>query len=166
MYLASKAEHRRQIALQPDKYEDLVLVFGSNLAGIHGAGAALFAAVKRGFPGHLGVGPAANCYAIPTRDQHIQTLPIHVIKVYVDQFIAFATLMKDADVQFQVTRIGCGHAGYRDEDIAPMFRDAPYNCQFDKAWWRWVDREHQIAEAGNGYAGIVGRTQYWGTFDE
>jgi len=114
--------------------DDMIFVFGSNLAGIHGSGAAKFAREKRQFPLNLGVGPSGSCYAIPTKDWDIETLPIHVIQLYVNQFINYASLMEGADVQFQVTRIGCGLAGYRDGDIAPMFMKAPRNCWFDSAW--------------------------------
>lgn len=130
--------------------EDMVFVFGSNLIGLHGAGAAHYAMTTRNYPYGLGSGPHGTCYAIPTKDQHIETLYLHIVKLYVDQFINYAELMEGADVQFQVTRIGCGLAGFKDEQIAPLFRPAPSNCWFDEKWRPWLVDEPD--------------TKYWGTF--
>ncbi len=128
----------------------MVFVFGSNLAGIHGAGAALEAR-RRGYPLHLGVGPAADCYAIPTKDCAIKSMPLVDIKLYVDQFLAFAELMEGADIKFQITRIGCGLAGYKDEQIAPMFFEGSrmLHCYFDTKWIPWLTNNN---------------VSYWGTF--
>lgn len=77
--------------------------------------------------GHWG-----QSFAIPTKDDQLKTLPVERIAQYVAGFLAYA---KDhPELEFQVTRIGCGLAGYRDEDIAPLFQDAPSNCFFDEAW--------------------------------
>jgi hypothetical protein len=107
-----------------------VFVFGSNLAGRHGGGAALEAA-RRGFPYGLGAGYAWGCYAIPTKDCDVQTLPLPVIELYVRQFLLYAHVSPST---FQVTRVGCGLAGYEDKQIAPMFALSPHNCEFDLAW--------------------------------
>lgn len=109
-----------------------VFVFGSNEAGIHGAGAALFARKHHGALQRVGVGHQGNSYAIPTKDYNIQTLPLWKIQEYVDQFIVYAK--EHPEHIFQVTSIGTGLAGYKIGQIAPLFRDAPYNCQFDKSW--------------------------------
>jgi len=124
-----------------------VFVFGSNLAGIHGAGAAAHAR-GMGFPYYLGSGYSAGCYAIPTKDCAIQTLPIEVVAAYVAQFRVFAAEHKD--MEFQVTRIGCGLAGFKNDQIAPLFMAANSNCLFDEQWKTWLD----------GY----GEVRYWGTF--
>lgn len=109
-----------------------VFVFGSNLAGRHGAGAALAArqlwAAKYG----VGVGPTGRAYAIPTKDEHLRALPLARIHPFVDAFLAYARA--HPDTTFLVTRIGCGLAGYTDTDIAPMFRNAPLNCQLPPGW--------------------------------
>jgi len=110
----------------------MVFVFGSNLAGVHGAGAALFAKQYHGAIQYQGIGLQGNSYGIPTKDVRIQTLGLAIIRKYVEDFILFAR--KHPQLQFQVTCIGCGLAGYKGEDIAPMFKDAPKNCYFDKAW--------------------------------
>ncbi|MNO13197.1 hypothetical protein D3C76_28260 [compost metagenome] len=111
---------------------DMIFVFGSNEAGIHGAGAAKFAYKSRGARYLKGYGQHGQSFAIPTKDKEIRTLPLAQIHDYVRGFIAHARGQKDQ--KFQVTRIGCGLAGYKDEDIAPMFLEAPANCLFDEAW--------------------------------
>ena len=104
----------------------MIFVFGSNEAGIHGAGAADHAYRHEGAVWGKGDGLAGNSYAIPTKDLKILTLPLATIAVYVDEFVAFAE--SRPDLEFNVTRIGCGFAGYTDTDIAPLFADAPANC--------------------------------------
>ena len=109
-----------------------ILVFGSNLAGIHGAGAALHARKHYGAILGKGIGLQGSSYAIPTKDEHIKTLPLERIKPHVDEFLRFAD--EHHEMVFNVTRIGCGLAGYKDKDIAPMFRDAPVNCKLPDEW--------------------------------
>ena len=108
--------------------EQAVFVFGSNRAGIHGAGAAKFAREQRGAEYGVGEGRTGNAYGIPTKDECVCTLPLNEIAKHVRQFIRYA--VDNPDVLFQVTPIGCGLAGYTPTDIAPMFRDAPANCIF------------------------------------
>jgi hypothetical protein len=104
----------------------IVFVFGSNLAGRHGKGAALEARRMHGAKYGQAVGLQGNSYAIPTKDEHIRTLPLDRIKPYVDEFILFAR--GHPTWTFNVTAIGCGLAGYTPKDIAPMFALAPENC--------------------------------------
>lgn len=111
---------------------NLIFVFGSNLAGLHGAGAAKFAHRNRGAVMGTGVGFAGRSYAIPTKDADIRTMKLPEIEPHIYEFLRFAT--KNFKSEFQVTRIGCGLAGYTDADIAPYFADAPLNCQFDEKW--------------------------------
>lgn len=110
----------------------MIFVFGSNEVGVHGAGAALSAYHGHGAKLGQGFGPAGNSFAIPTKDWRIETLPIAVIKAYVDRFIVYARF--NPDHQFQVTAIGCGLAGLKHKDIAPLFKYAPPNCKFDELW--------------------------------
>lgn len=110
----------------------MIFVFGSNLAGIHGAGAALFARLHRGAIVGQGVGLQGHSYAIPTKDERIRTLPLARIKPHVLEFIEFAR--KNPQLKFEVTRIGCGLAGYVDNDIGPMFKGAPDNCNLPPGW--------------------------------
>ena len=96
---------------------DEVFVFGSNLAGMHGGGSAWLAFQKFGAVMGCGVGLRGQSYAIPTMQGGVDT-----IKPYVDEFIAFAK--SHPDLFFYVTRIGCGIAGFRDKEIAPLFKEA------------------------------------------
>lgn len=105
----------------------MIFVFGSNLAGRHGKGAALFAVKNRGAIYGQGVGRQGNSYAIPTKDEKLQTLPLETIKFFVDQFIAYAE--DHPEEEFQLTPIGCGLAGYIPAQIAPMFKHAPINVR-------------------------------------
>jgi len=109
-----------------------IFVFGSNLAGRHGGGAARFALLRHGAEYGVGLGRTGDSYALPTKDRNIQSLSRTAIRVFVGDFIKHATAHPE-DL-FQVTRIGCGRAGYTDAQIAPMFMDAPANCSFDTAW--------------------------------
>ena len=99
--------------LRPDE----IFVFGSNLAGHHGGGAARVAWIKFGAVWGRGAGLQGQSYAIPTMQGGIAT-----IKPYVDEFIQFA--QAHPSLKFYVTRIGCGIAGFRDSDIAPLFSAA------------------------------------------
>ena len=109
-----------------------IFVFGSNLAGWHGKGAALCALKEHGAIYGRGKGLQGNSYAIPTKDANLNSLPLITIKRYVEEFLLFADC--HPEFMFNVTRIGCGLAGYKDEDIAPMFEDAPYNCILPEGW--------------------------------
>lgn len=102
-----------------------IFVFGSNLAGIHGAGAAKYALDHKGALWGKGEGLQGNSYAIPTKDKDLRTLPLYAVKFYVKRFKDYATI--HADKTFRLTPIGCGLAGFHPKDIAPMFVDAPIN---------------------------------------
>lgn len=123
----------------------MIFVFGSNLRGVHGAGAAAYAVLHEGAVMGKGTGHYGNSYALPTKDWRIQTLPIADVRAFVELFMAYAEMR--SDLEFKVTRIGCGLAGYKDKDIAPMFYKAPSNCVFDDAWKPWLGMQHR----------------YWGT---
>ena len=113
-----------------DLEENEIFVFGSNLLGHHGAGAALQARIHFGAEYGIGVGMTGQCYAIPTKDRNIETLPINKIKHYVDDFLQYA---KDhPELMFLVTAIGCGLAGYSPEDIAPLFKNHTENVVLPK----------------------------------
>ncbi len=109
-----------------------IFVFGSNLAGRHGAGAAKTALQLYGAKYGVGVGLQGNSYAIPTKDKNLRTLPLESIKYHVDTFIGYARCYRD--MHFFVTRIGCGLAGYKDEDIAPMFKGVSGNIELPEGW--------------------------------
>lgn len=94
-----------------------IFVFGSNLAGAHGGGAARLAYDRFGAVWGQGVGLQGQSYGIPTMHGGVD-----VIKPYVDEFIAFAK--QHPEMTFFVTKIGCGIAGFTTEEIAPLFADA------------------------------------------
>ena len=99
--------------LQPNE----IFVFGSNLKGMHGGGAAYIAYRKFGAIMGQGVGLQGQSYGIPTMQGGVET-----IRPYVDEFIAFAKA--HPELTFLVTRIGCGIAGFTDDEIAPLFEKA------------------------------------------
>ena len=103
----------RIMTLKPNE----IFVFGSNLDGYHGGGAARIAMDRFGAVWGQGVGLQGQCYAIPTMQGGVET-----IKPYVDEFVAFAG--QHPEYKFLVTRIGCGIAGFADEEIAPLFQEA------------------------------------------
>jgi O-acetyl-ADP-ribose deacetylase (regulator of RNase III) len=97
--------------------ENEIFVFGSNLQGMHGGGAARIAYEEFGAIWGQGVGLQGQSYGIPTMHGGVD-----VIKPYVDEFVNFAK--SHPELKFLVTRIGCGIAGFTDEEIAPLFKDA------------------------------------------
>ena len=114
-----------------------VFVFGSNLVGRHGAGAAKFAVQNCGACYGVGYGLRGNSFALPTKDEHIRTLQLDTIRTYVDHFLS--SFAKDSHLTFFVTAIGTGLAGYSHEEIAPMFKDAPDNCVLPFEWKDFVE---------------------------
>jgi hypothetical protein len=95
-----------------------IFVYGSNAAHRHGAGAAKLAlkwGARHGIAGLVG-----QTYGIPTKDKKINTLPLDKIQVHVDTFLA--TAFSHPEYEFLVTAVGTGLAGYRAEDIAPLFK--------------------------------------------
>ena len=99
--------------LKPDE----VFVFGSNLEGMHGGGAAYYAFKHFGAMMGCGVGLRGQSYAIPTMQGGVET-----IEPYTDEFVSFAAA--HPELFFYVTRIGCGIAGFKEKEIAPLFADA------------------------------------------
>lgn len=97
--------------------KDEIFVFGSNLAGMHCGGAARTAVKHFGAIMGQGTGLQGQSYAIPTMQGGVDT-----IKPYVDEFFDLATEWDQTT--FYVTRIGCGIAGFTDEEIAPLFSRA------------------------------------------
>lgn len=132
-------------------HNHMVFVFGSNEGGIHGAGAARHALQHRGAILGMGYGHTTSkgkqAFAIPTKDYLIRkTLSLSLIKTYVDGFLTYAR--GRPDLTFQVTCIGCGLAGLRHSEIAPLFEMHPTNCLFDMLW----------------APGLPMHTKFWGTF--
>lgn len=123
-----------------------IFVFGSNLAGRHGKGAALYARKNYGAVYGVGVGLTGSAYAIPTKDGKLRTLPLNRIKEYVDAFLDFAA--QNPNLTFRVTAIGTGLAGYSHADIAPLFEGAPSNCNLPTEWATYVRKTDGEPSAG------------------
>ena len=113
-----------------DLAADEVFVFGSNLRGFHGGGAAAMALTHFGAVWGQGVGMQGQSYAIPTMQGGVET-----IAPYVDEFIEYAKAHPEK--KFLVTEIGCGIAGFTPEEIAPLFAGAVSlgNVSLPKCFW-------------------------------
>jgi hypothetical protein len=109
-----------------------IFVFGSNLAGRHGKGAASIARLQYGAIYGQGEGLQGQSYAVPTKDAALKVLPLRTIKMHVDKFLKFAE--RNSDITFKVTALGTGLAGYSHDDIGPMFALASMNCVLPMAW--------------------------------
>ena len=115
-----------------------IFCFGSNLSGIHGAGAARHAMLHHGATMFQGSGLQGSSYALPTKGVNISFMPLEEIGRHVDEFIEFAK--SRSDLTFRVTRVGCGLAGFKDEEIAPLFRDALElpNVRLPQGWRHYI----------------------------
>jgi hypothetical protein len=109
-----------------------IFVFGSNLAGRHGKGAALVARQKHGAIYGQGEGRQGESYAIPTKDSAMRILPLPAIRACVEQFLIYAR--RHPELTFYVTPIGTGLANYTPDEIAPMFAEAPPNVDLPEAF--------------------------------
>lgn len=114
--------------------ENEIFVFGSNLAGMHGGGAARVAYNKFGAVWGQGVGLQGQSYGIPTMHGGVVR-----IQPYVDEFIIFAE--EHPEMHFLVTRVGCGIAGFKDEEIAPLFKRAMAleNVSLPESFWKCLE---------------------------
>ncbi len=126
----------------------LIFVFGSNLAGRHGKGAALYAFKHKGAQLGEGEGHFGNSYALPTKNYHLKVLPLDAIAEHVKDFLAYAR--GNPDMKFFVTRVGCGlpgnsgpFSGYKDEDIAPLFTGYPSNVDLPAFWPDIIAKTHE-----------------------
>lgn len=127
---------------------DRIFVFGSNLAGRHGNGAALAAARHFGAVEGVGRGRTGNAYAVPTRMQMpnnwIVTRTLEEVTVEIAEFVRYTR--EHNDLEYFVTSVGCGHAGFTPPEIAPLFREA-YNCSFPQVWKLYLnDADHTVFE--------------------
>ena len=115
---------------------DIVFVFGSNLAGIHGAGAAKEAFDHWDAEWGIGVGLTGHAYAIPTKNKHINSLSLKLITPHIKDFVIYSRI--NDDKLFWLTRIGCGLAGYEDYTIAPLFRGIANNVNIPEQWHKYL----------------------------
>lgn len=131
---------RLSVFLGPEWHEDktapnparAIFVFGSNTAGRHGAGAALMAAKHYGAVAGVGAGAAGRSYAIPTKNERLEVIPLETVAESAAFFLSYARAHPQE--RFFVTRVGCGLAGYADAQVAPLFAGASANCSFAEAW--------------------------------
>jgi len=121
-----------------------IFVFGSNLRGIHGAGAAKLANQKYGAVLGIGKGPTGRSYALPTKSTPYSSLKPIEIRRHVNDFLVYARA--NPKETFVVTRVGCGLAGFPDRLIAPFFIDAPSNCIFDIKWKFFLGEDRKYFE--------------------
>lgn len=131
----------RDTGLVEDLKPDEIFVFGSNLSGRHGKGAAKMA-MRWGAKYGKGSGPQNRTYAIPTKTANIKkTLGLNEIRKYVDEFIDYAE--KHPEQTFLVTEIGCGLAGLRPDDVGPMFLPAVRhkNIKLPKRFWKAIEKD-------------------------
>lgn len=127
-----------------DKHK--IFVFGSNLSGRHGAGAALTAKIHYGAEYGVGERLTGQSYALPTVGHNLKKMNLKTVEYHCKIFIEFARI--NPQLEFYVTCVGCGLAGFKNEQIAPFFKDAPKNCIFDTKWKPWLGDE----------------ANYWGTY--
>lgn len=103
-----------------------IFVFGSNLQGRHGKGAALFALNNRDAVYGQGEGRQGDSYAIPTKRTPRESLSLDEVAISVERFLKYARA--NPELEFEVTAIGCGLAGFTKDQIAPLFSSCPDNC--------------------------------------
>lgn len=109
-------------------------VFGSNLAGNHGAGAAKYAALHYQAEIGVGIGPTGNAYALPTKDEKLRRLSLDKISFHLKMFLKYAE--KNEDTIFILTPIATGFAGYSRKQVLDIlkFCQIPDNVVFSKQW--------------------------------
>ena len=117
--------------------ERAVFVFGSNVRGIHGSGSAKFAFQYRGAKIGVGEGLVGQSYALPTKQNPSKLdknyiADLNLLQDSVSKFLAFAR--KHKELSFMITRVGCGLAGFKDDQVKLLFKDAPENCLLPGMW--------------------------------
>lgn len=115
-----------------------IFVFGSNTQGYHSLGAAHTARVEYGAIYGQARGKQGDAYAIVTKElrSHLPPIKLASIEGEVKEFLDYAR--EHPELTFKVTRIGCGLTGFKDEQIAPMFKDHPSNCKMPPEWKKYL----------------------------
>lgn len=108
-----------------------VFVFGSNLEGVHGKGAAKEVLDHWGARWGVGNGMCGNSYALPTKWTWRKSMTISEVAESVRAFLGYAA---GSERTFLVTKIGCGYAGFTEDEIRPVFQNAPPNCVLPEGW--------------------------------
>lgn len=109
-----------------------IFVFGSNTAGRHGKGSANYAWKVHGASYGVGEGHTGRAYAIPTKDDKLRSRSLAEIEASVDRFIAYS--IEHPELEFFVVKVGCGLAGFTEDQIAPMFLLAGDNVILPDGW--------------------------------
>lgn len=112
--------------------DERIFVFGSNLLGIHGAGAAWYALDELEAEWGVGEGPTGRTYALPTCYRPGEPVTMEELDFYVQRFLCHAK--ENPDLRFFVSAVGCGLAGFTEEEVAPLFKNAPDNCDLPPGW--------------------------------
>ncbi len=112
----------------------MIFVFGSNLNGIHGAGAALYAKKHHGAVQGVGRGRTGNAYALPTKDRDMKSMDLKSIQKFCQEFVEY--VKNNPQETFALTPVGTGLAGYSVRDIANVFRriGLPNNVYLTSSW--------------------------------
>lgn len=112
--------------------EKQIFVFGSNLAGSHGGGAARQAREQFGAEDGVGEGLTGQCYAFPTLDKELKQVPrfLLLLKVY----LLYKCCEDNPDKEFLLTKVGTGIAGYKEEDMKGLFTNPPKNLVLPDNW--------------------------------
>lgn len=114
-----------------------IFVMGTNARGAHGAGAALLGRDLYGAETGVARGITGRCYGIVTKDRFIRTNSLVEIRREVAFFVAFTH--SHPELNFWVTRIGCGLAGYKDRQIGGFFKGCNTNCNFAYQWRPYIE---------------------------
>lgn len=121
----------------PQYRNDIIFVTGSNKQGYHGAGAARAAYTLFGATYGVYRGLDNRTYHIPTKGYHLkEILPLSEIVTYIREFVLFT--YQRPDLFFFITRVGCGFAGYKDSEIAPLFRGLNENVSIPEQWVKYI----------------------------
>lgn len=120
----------------------VIFVFGSNEAGKHGAGSARYAVEKYGAIYWRARGLQGDSYAIPTKDAFMRPRSLAGIKRDVDVFLEFAR--EHEEWEFKVSKVGCGLAGFTNEQIAPFFEGAGENVKLSSEWRKVLEKKEKV----------------------
>jgi hypothetical protein len=115
-------------SLEPNE----IFVFGSNLAGRHGAGAARQAHQQFGAVYGVGQGFTGQCYAFPPLSGSLEKLPL--FRLEVERDVLYETCVSRDDLRFLLTKVGCGLAGYPEDTMKALFIDPPANLILPEDW--------------------------------
>lgn len=110
-----------------------IFIFGSNLNGYHSAGAAALAYKKFGAEWEIGEGLSGQTYAFPTLERDMNKRGPRGLRYSRDRL--FATARALPEKTFLLTKVGCGIAGYVEDEIKPLFADAPENVIKPQGWY-------------------------------